>query len=321
MHGPFPYGQHRTLPPGQQSFYTYPQVPRSAPSTQAAFALQSRFPAGGQLTQLVNRDDDPLVGPDVLIKDLPLLGIALAEFNSVPFNTKPFRDIPSIILAHLNQPPLYGPEPDWVALLSYFRTNQASHGFANLQDLHVFILRIVLPTAIRDNRRWMVKLYSWQMDLPVDCRLRYDAWNLSVKGRLHMAYIIIPDTLPFTNITDGDFYKNHISIPNHQRQVHSPRPIFRSAMVPDSAKFIQWLNTTPNPLHPGMLVPTQMIHRRSEIDEHMLTTEEAIRQLNMGDLLRKTTRILEIWWFVSHNNASLEYYAAHNWFGIEQEFI
>jgi hypothetical protein len=49
-------------------------------------------------------------------------------------------------------------------------------------------------------------------------------------------------------------------------------------MVPDSAKFIQWLNTTPNPLHPGMLVPTQMIHRRSEIDEHMLTYEEAIQQ-------------------------------------------
>jgi hypothetical protein len=43
-----------------------------------------------------------------------------------------------------------------------------------------------------------------------------------------------------------------------------------------------------------MSVPPQIVHWCSEIDEHMLMYEEAIRQLKMEDLFQKTTRILYI---------------------------
>jgi hypothetical protein len=43
-----------------------------------------------------------------------------------------------------------------------------------------------------------------------------------------------------------------------------------------------------------MLVPPEIVHRCSAIDEHMLMYKEAIRQLKMKDLLQKTTKILYI---------------------------
>jgi hypothetical protein len=60
--------------------------------------------------------------------------------------------------------------------------------------VHVYTPSIVvLPTAIVENRRCMVKLYSWQMMLGVNCHLRYDAWNSSEIGRQNMAFISISD--------------------------------------------------------------------------------------------------------------------------------
>jgi hypothetical protein len=247
---------------------------------------------------------------DNVVRQIPEMDFAMADFNSIAVSTAPFRDVPSIFVVHLNRPDLSRPDPEWRHLLSFFVTPQAVHGFANLQDLYVLLVRVVLPNAIIKNRAYMLHLYTQYPGIPARNSLRYDGWGDTVKGKENPAHIqlVAPlQTGPRPNL-DPMLRSN---IP--------PRPIFRSRPTPDGAQFLHWLCTPPPPLIPGTPVPAQMMHRRSELDDHLCIPEVVLRALPLQDLMRRTIRALNIFWWLSGNNARFESYMLHDWAGVGVE--
>lgn len=208
----------------------------------------------------------------------------------------PFRYLPSVYVASFTNPNLSGPEPDWTNHLTYFLTPDAIHGPANLQDLYLLLTRVVLPRLIIENRQWMQRMYLRYPDLGLDHPLRYDAFPNSAAGQQPMANIQV---FPRAQLD------HRPNVPLSFVAHVSPRPILRTTPTPDGRRFVEWLNTTPQPLVPGGAVPPQMGHRASELDQHLGLTEVTIRGLQMGALIRGTSRALTIFWWLSQCNTQL----------------
>jgi hypothetical protein len=165
--------------------------------------------------------------------------------------------------------------------------------------LYLLLTRVVLPNLIIENRQYIHVMYSRYPHISANHPLRYDAWENSAESEQNLAHIqVIPPVQ-----SDHDHRPN---IPlGFAANIH-PRPIFRSTPTPDGGRFLQWLNANPQPLAPGHPVPAQMTHRASELDHHLAISELAIRGFQVGDLLRRTVRVLNIFWWLVRNNSEFE---------------
>jgi hypothetical protein len=251
-----------------------------------------------------------------LIADIPDMDAAAADFNSVPGGVPPFRDVPSVLIGHLNRPNLTGPEPDWDSLLWYFVTKHATRGFSNLQDLQIFIVRIVLPRAVMMNREFMQEMYTRFPGLPLNCRLRFDSFT--APDNINIAALANQMSGPHLHPDQRNNAQNVIPL-NGTLDIPT-RPIFRSQQNPNGTNFRQWLHLRPNPLVANGPVPGQLAHRPSELDQYLDVEETRVRSAPMEHLLRRTIRALNIFWYLAVNNAKFQQYKNQDWAGIQAEF-
>ncbi|KAF2689819.1 hypothetical protein K458DRAFT_412680 [Lentithecium fluviatile CBS 122367] len=234
---------------------------------------------------------------DNLIHDIPVPEQAISDFHSVPSNSPPHRDIPSILIAHIGNPNTTHPEPNWPQLLNYFSTDHALAGIGNLQDLYVFVTRIAIPNAIITNRRLLLQLYVTYPSLPPTIRLRYDAWASAI---------------PYVPLTQEP------PMPSNLQPI-SPRPILRSNLTPNGTDFLQWLNGPPTLPLGHTKVPRQMIHRRTQVDAWLAEDERVIRRVHPRALLERTARVLGLFWWVAGCNRQLENHREMGWLGMGRE--
>jgi hypothetical protein len=160
----------------------------------------------------------------------------------------------------------------------------------------MFITRIVLPNIIQSNRKRMLSMYMARKNLSAVCRLRYDS--------------IV--TTPISSIPVPTREATVNAIPN--------RSIFRSTLIPNGIRFLQWLRTplpTPPPHHP---VPHQMTHRISDIDTYLIDNEMSVRSMQTDELILRTARVLSIWWKIACNTVILMNYEQKGWVGVEEKF-
>ena len=245
---------------------------------------------------------------DDIIQSIPELGSAIADFNSVPAHLPPYRDVPSIIIRYLSLPvDPSAQEPEWERLLLHFLTPQALRGFENLQDLFVFVVRIVLPNMIIKNRRYMRLFYEQYPESPVRNRLRYDGWSETERGQEDptSTRYLVPEDTPLSRTATINLLQ---------------RPVMRSCPTPDGISFHHWLCTKPSPSRGhGNFAPRQMEHRHSELDAYLTMSEEGIRGMRLRGLLQSTIRVLQIFWWLACNNARFEHYIRAEWAGIARE--
>jgi hypothetical protein len=218
---------------------------------------------------------------------IPDMETAVADYNGVPFNSPPFRDTPSAILGNLFRPDLSRPEPNWNTLLHYFLTPAAKHGFANLQDLFLFIVRVVVPNAIIQNRRMMIEYFSTFPHASSTIQVRSDMWDNTQQAQMGIQNIQV--TAPLPSATDP---RPNLPL-NYSTQILD-RSIFRNRMTPNGAQFLEWLVTS--------VGPGQATHRPGEIDQYLGIAESTIRGWTMEDLMRHTIRALSIFWWVNQCN-------------------
>ncbi|KAF2791940.1 hypothetical protein K505DRAFT_376402 [Melanomma pulvis-pyrius CBS 109.77] len=233
--------------------------------------------------------------PDDLIRQIPEMDFAVADFNSVTMNAPPFRDIPSVLIAHLNRPNVADAEPGWELLLRYFLGSQAHHGHGNLQDLYIFITRVALPNIIITNRRLLLAMYLARGDLPPECRLRYD--SICAMGA---------PTLPTTTTAPSNL------------PTTPTRPIFRSRPTPNGADFLAWLQMPPS-MQNDAPAPPQMAHRESGLDAYLIDDETAVRGLQAPVLLARTAEALRVWWWIVGATRRLEGFERVGWRWVEGE--
>ncbi|KAF2260551.1 hypothetical protein CC78DRAFT_547392 [Lojkania enalia] len=244
--------------------------------------------------------------PDQLLSQIPAMDWAMAEFNSQPSSRLPFRDVPSLLHTTILRPCVAEQvEPDWQQLLSYFRSPQARDGIANLQDLYILLTRVALPNTIIINRRLMLCLYMAKLDLGDRLGLRYDIWSLTPGGRSNPGDISLPSP----------------GIPNPQFPNVPSRAIFAGLPTPDGSRFVHWLNQGPDlpPAHNSL--PAQMQHHLGELDQYLVDEESLIRAMVPDNLLRRTARVLRIYWWVTWCNVRLTEYRGNFWVGLENELI
>lgn len=218
---------------------------------------------------------------------IPDMDTAVADYNGVPFSHPPFRDTPSAILGILFRPDLSKPEPTWNTLLHYFLTPSAKHGFSNLQDLFLFIIRVAIPNAVIYNRIRMIDFFNEFPQAPATIQFRYDGWDDTQQARI-------------------DPQKTQVTVP--PRSMGDPRPnlplnysahileraIFRNRVTPSGVQFLEWLSIP--------IGPAQTKHRPGEIDNYLRFSESAVRGWIMEELMRHTIRVLGIFWWISHSN-------------------
>jgi hypothetical protein len=231
--------------------------------------------------------------------EIPLVDEAVGDFNSTPREQPPYRDIPSIIVAAMTNPDIAAPEPDWTAILTYFLTRTPPHGLSNLQDLYMLLVRVVVPRAIIVNRHYMHVAYTRYPLSLMDNAIRYDAWGLTPMGRQHPGAIQVP----FPAGADPRWV-----LPLHYTANIAPRSILRSRPTPDGNRFLQWLHDDPQPLNEHQPIPFQMAHQSSELDYHLTVPETTVRAMPIGELIRQTTRVLNIFWWLSGNNSQFREY-------------
>ncbi|KAF2465648.1 uncharacterized protein BDR25DRAFT_318489 [Lindgomyces ingoldianus] len=248
----------------------------------------------------------PIDIEDTAIALIPTSDIAIPDFNSVPFKTQPWRDVPSIIITHLQIPnPLSPPDPNWESLLRFFLTPQPnvpiSHGHGNLQDLYMLVTRIVIPNLIITNRVHIWDMYLTRGNLTTRCLLRYDAWDFLPRYQQQSPAVTKPRLY-------GD-------------RTGNPRAILRSYVTPDGDAFLAWLNAAPQlpPQWPvNTPIPSQMAHHPSvELDVYLHDSEDWIRGMDPRILLQRLERVLEMFWWLASNNARLEQFRAARWEGVE----
>ncbi|KAF2744641.1 hypothetical protein M011DRAFT_479676 [Sporormia fimetaria CBS 119925] len=249
---------------------------------------------------------------------IPTSVVAVGDFNGVPSKTPPYRDVPSILLRDLTVPQLDGPEPDWMLYLShYFSRFYMRNGkeclkephvnLANLQDLFILVARIVLPNQILENQKLLEEVYMTYPRLVGYNRARYDFFDSSPHGAED------PQTLPISVPTEP-----HPIVQLTFKWNVSPRSIMRALPTPNGTDFHEWLCTRPLPRVEGQEI-VQLAHRQSEMDQYLTVPEEQVRSLSLEQLLRRTTRILQMYWWVAGNNARLKNHKANRWvtFGSE----
>ncbi|KAF2110612.1 hypothetical protein BDV96DRAFT_583438 [Lophiotrema nucula] len=162
------------------------------------------------------------------------------------------------------------------------------------------MVRVMLPNAIIRNRRAMLHLFLARPDLPQTIKLRFDAWDFSPLGRTPIGEINPEQTSGFPLIK-------------------RTRPIFTSRLTPNGDLFAQWLNTN-LAIPPGQQYPWQMPTRQgSELWSYIADDEGTMRGLSDDRLMRRLTRVMRMFWWISWNNAQLVRYYDHNWAGIDAE--
>lgn len=237
------------------------------------------------------------------------MNTAVGEFNSMPASDPPHRDVPSDIMTTLHRPLLDQPEPDWAAALVYFLSPNASHGMENLQDLYLFLTRVVHPNLIVRNRHYLQDMYTAMPHLSIRMGLRYDEFDMTPESQVEIADIpvgISPSNprrpnLPLDAITN---------IPQ--------RSIFRAYPTPDGDRLLQILISGEIEVFQNIRNLLRLGHRPSEVDNHMTVAEAVVRRWNMGRLIQMVIRALEIFWYLAHCNDTLERFRKIGWRGIEQ---
>ncbi|KAF2025773.1 hypothetical protein EK21DRAFT_75672 [Setomelanomma holmii] len=206
-------------------------------------------------------------------------------------NQKPYRDIPSALIAAITNPEMGGDEPNWRALLTYFEGPAATQGLANLQDFYLWVIRVGIPNAVIDNRWFLQHFYLHNPNASTNLQLRYDRW-------------------PGTRQPQPDFYVAPATEPQASppNQI-PPHNIFRDYPTPDGARFALWLGQPLNLPPPGVN-SWQMQHRPLVLDGYLDEDELAVRQIIKPALRERTIRVLRIYWWLWQANCWLMAYQA-----------
>jgi hypothetical protein len=229
---------------------------------------------------------------------------AVAEFNSMPHHTPPHRDIPSIIFAYIQHPPVTGEEPNWPQLFEYFNSRRASDGHNNLRDLYIFMTRVAIPRAVVQNRNHLLSLYLTRPNLTPRLRVRWDTWDFAPQAKRPTGIV--------------DYNANNPYVNTRNLHLNQPRSIFRAIQTPDGNSFVQWLHSR-MPAPEGRSTPVQMMHQVSELDKYLNDDELHVRNMLPTQLFNRTVRVFNIWWFLMRCNSLLRGYEQNNWLGIEAE--
>ncbi|KAF2744640.1 hypothetical protein M011DRAFT_470239 [Sporormia fimetaria CBS 119925] len=247
---------------------------------------------------------------------------AIADFNSLPDNRPPFRDAPSVIIGHLSLPDHKQPEPDWVVFLAhYMRTHrETGNGYqsvADLQYLFLLISRVLLPNAIVENRQLLLEVFTVYPGLQGYNRLRYDAFDNSPRGKddvdsIHV--VVAPSGGDHRNLPFDYPVQEKVQQPLAlDKRFHiPPRSIFASTTTPNGTDFVAWLIDSPLPLVNGAELG-QMAHQKSQLDIYMTLPEVELRALNLLQLVRRTTRLLQMWFWLTGNNVRLQQHKSNQW--------
>lgn len=172
-------------------------------------------------------------------------------------------------------------------LLSYFSSNQALQGLANLQDFYLWVTLVGIPNAVVDNRRFLLHFYLRNIDASMNLKLRYDT-SLGVgQSSLQQNYV------PLNNLAQAS---PSYTIPNHS--------IFQSYETPDRLHFAQWLST-PIHLPANVAFPSQMYHQCSALNGFVNEDEAAVRQVERGALLNRTVNVCRLFWWLWCANRKL----------------
>ncbi|KAF2735345.1 hypothetical protein EJ04DRAFT_413744, partial [Polyplosphaeria fusca] len=161
----------------------------------------------------------------------------------------------SMIIAHLQHPPVTGEEPDWQHLLQYFKNGQGVDGHNNLRDLYIFVTRVAIPNAIIFNRGFILRLYLARPNLTNHLRVRWDAWAFAAQAQRPTGPLDYATYIPHL-VVGGNTHPNPM------------RPIFRSKPNPDGDKFVQWLHSL-LPIPNGQQCPGQLLHHPGELDKYL----------------------------------------------------
>ncbi|KAL5395084.1 hypothetical protein PMIN06_006481 [Paraphaeosphaeria minitans] len=234
--------------------------------------------------------------PDDLIQDIPSPEKAVSEFQSVPFAHPPQRDVPSIIIAHISKPQTSNAEPDWIPLMNYFQGNRCLDGTGNLQDLYVFMTRLILPNAIIHNRRLLHELYMEKRTLSPNLRFRYDYWHTQASTYTPLA---------------AEAFEPVPSRPT--------RSVLRSVPTPSGQNLLHWLSLALNTPPHKQPCPDQLVHRPCHLDAYLDEDEGLVRRMRPEALLQRTAKVLSLFWWVAAQNAWLEMYEGTGWAWIEKE--
>jgi len=198
------------------------------------------------------------------------------------------------LIAHIGNPNLTAQEPDWERLLQYFSLGSANNGFGNLQDLYVFLTRVVVPNAIIANRRLLIELYTARRTLSPHLHLRYDACptfgGVPLTSELLMATVNTP-----------------------------PCAVMATVPTPNGADFLAWLDAVPFVPPELRPVPVQLRHRRSHLDGYMNEDERHVRKVVPGSLAKRTAKVFHIFWWLTFANKRLNQYKGVGWIDIERE--
>ncbi|KAF2706312.1 hypothetical protein K504DRAFT_459608 [Pleomassaria siparia CBS 279.74] len=144
-------------------------------------------------------------------------------------------------------------------------------------------------------------MFLARRDLPVECKLRYDAW---VTPATHLELATGIELAPTQGLRSPYLERAH----PYCGLCLTTRPIFCSYPTPDGRVFMQWLHTPPRTPALHAPVPTQMEHRPSELDSLLLDDETAMRAMDPEELLKKTAKAFEMWWRIADNTLVLHYF-------------
>ncbi|KAF2003621.1 hypothetical protein P154DRAFT_519853 [Amniculicola lignicola CBS 123094] len=203
-------------------------------------------------------------------------------------------------------------QPVWDGFLQYFfRQIPRPHprGILNLQNLHLLLIRVLLPWAIIRNRELVLEMYLAAPTLSQRVSLRYDAWPDSYMGQMPFE----PRRFP-------------VEFSDERAQGYRPVFLWPPIPMPPPEPFLQWLNAPAipppilpyNPFTDRVVVPA-FVHRPSEIDIYLADREPEIRGMtpDTAYILRpRVLRVLQIYWFVCTNNSELEKLKKGGWEGV-----
>ncbi|KAF2830399.1 hypothetical protein CC86DRAFT_463708 [Ophiobolus disseminans] len=271
---------------------------------------QDRTSQAKTTEELSSHTMDPLNPPNTLVPvfDRRLFAINLPGYhpddllNQIPkpipavnhFTVPPYRSIPpDLITAITTPPPTLTEEPDWSSLLSYFASPHANHGLTNLQDLYLWLTRVGISNAVIDNRRFLLHFYMRNTHASPNVDLRYDTYSTP------------EEYIPLTNEARPSA---PYLVPNHH--------VFEFFQTPDGRRFAQWLRNNVYVPAPGQM-PVQLRHRVSVLDGYLDENETAVRQVDGRALVKRTVRVLKMYWWLWGTLRVLQAWQERGWVGME----
>lgn len=177
-------------------------------------------------------------------------------------------------------------------LLNHLQMPNAIQPLANLQDLYLWLVRVGIPNAVIDNRRFLLHFYSRNPTASRQTPLRYDG------------QAPIQNYIPLANVTQTSAPN---AIPNHS--------VFHGYSTPNETRFTQWLRTAIH-VPAGRQVPVQMQHQQTQLDGFLTENETEIRQVEPTALLERTVTLLGIYWWLWMRNRRLADLQQSGWEGM-----